>query len=148
MALRAAKGLSQADIARRIDCSQSRVSKLESGMDADLRLGDFEGYANALGLEMRIVLAPRGQTALDEIKYHAFSIKRILDRIATISSGDESMTTGAMRMMWETFYNITRMIRGASARLAHPAGFPKVEVQEESELPQDPLSADACAAAS
>lgn len=36
-ALRVAKGLTQADIAALTGCQQSRVSKLESGVDADLK---------------------------------------------------------------------------------------------------------------
>lgn len=36
-ALRVAKGLTQADIAALMGCQQSRVSKLESGVDADLK---------------------------------------------------------------------------------------------------------------
>src|SRR5438874_1618374 len=49
MALRTTQGLSQKDIAGKIGCTQSRISKLEGGKDNDLRLGDFAHYADALG---------------------------------------------------------------------------------------------------
>jgi predicted XRE-type DNA-binding protein len=138
MALRATKSLSQSDIAKKMECSQSRISKLESGLDDDLRLGEFSAYVSALGLEMRIVLAPKGQTSLDAVKYHAFSIKRTLDRLAALSSGDKSMTAGALKIMAESFYNITRFISGSAQTLmaAENERAPiSMEVQEESELP-------------
>src|ERR1700726_538855 len=60
--LRSAQGLSQSDIAEKMGCTQSRISKLESGSDADLRLGDLQTYADALGFETRIVLTRKGRT--------------------------------------------------------------------------------------
>ena len=58
VALRSAKGLSQADIAKAMGCTQSRISKLESGVDNDLRLGDLENYLEfALGLASRLLVA-------------------------------------------------------------------------------------------
>src|SRR6185369_3308361 len=56
MALRAAQGLSQEDIAEKIKCTQSRVSKLESANDIDLRIGDLQEYADALGYQVEITL--------------------------------------------------------------------------------------------
>lgn len=50
MALRAASGLSQSEIAAKMGCTQSKISKLEGGKDEELSIGDFHGYADALGL--------------------------------------------------------------------------------------------------
>ena len=54
MVLRATQGLSQKDVALKLGCTQSRISKLESMTDADLRIGDLSKYAEVLGLELRI----------------------------------------------------------------------------------------------
>lgn len=54
IALRCARGLSQADVATSMHCTQSKISKLESGLDQDLRLGDLESYLHALGLQPRL----------------------------------------------------------------------------------------------
>lgn len=59
MVLRAAQGLSQQDIAGMIGCTQSRISKLESATDSQIRLGDLEAYAAALGLEVKLVLTAK-----------------------------------------------------------------------------------------
>jgi predicted XRE-type DNA-binding protein len=61
MVLRATQGLSQKDVALRLGCTQSRISKLESMTDADLRIGDLSKYAEALGLQLRIILEPTNQ---------------------------------------------------------------------------------------
>ena len=37
-------GLTQAELARRMGCSQSKVSKLEDSRDAELRLGEIGRY--------------------------------------------------------------------------------------------------------
>ena len=37
-------GLTQAELARRMGCSQSKVSKLEDSRDEDLRLGEIGRY--------------------------------------------------------------------------------------------------------
>jgi transcriptional regulator with XRE-family HTH domain len=81
-ALRCSRGMSQKDVADKFGCTQSRISKLESDDDSDLRLGDLRDYAAALGLEMRIVLSPEGQTAVEEIKYHAQRIEQLLGDLA------------------------------------------------------------------
>lgn len=43
-------GLNQAELARRMGCSQSYISKLEDSKDADLKLGEIERYCSALGI--------------------------------------------------------------------------------------------------
>jgi len=41
-------GLTQAELARRMGCTQSRISKLEDSLDADLRLGDVAAYCESV----------------------------------------------------------------------------------------------------
>ncbi len=60
-ALRARNGLSQKDLAEKMGCSQSRVSKLETSPDAGIRLGDLDRYLGALGMEIRLAVTNRGQ---------------------------------------------------------------------------------------
>ena len=56
MILRAVHRLSQRDIAEKVGCTQSRISKLETTNDGDLRLGDLARYSDALGLRVKILL--------------------------------------------------------------------------------------------
>jgi predicted transcriptional regulator len=52
---RLALGLSQTEVAARMQTSQSAVARLESG-DADVRLSTLERYAAALGQELNFSL--------------------------------------------------------------------------------------------
>ncbi len=49
---RVAAGFTQAQLAARLKCSQSRISKLEDSRDVDLTIGDIQDYAGAVGLKL------------------------------------------------------------------------------------------------
>lgn len=53
---RVAAGLTQAQMAAKLRCSQSRISKIEDSNDADLSLGDIQAYARTVGLKFQLDL--------------------------------------------------------------------------------------------
>ena len=53
---RVASGLTQAQLAAKLRCSQSRISKIEDSQDADLSLGDIQAYARIVGLKLQLDL--------------------------------------------------------------------------------------------
>jgi ribosome-binding protein aMBF1 (putative translation factor) len=53
---RVAVGLTQAQLAAKLRCSQSRISKIEDSQDADLCLGDIQAYARIVGLKLQLDL--------------------------------------------------------------------------------------------
>ncbi len=53
---RVAAGLTQSQMAAKLRCSQSRISKIEDSQDADLSLGDIQAYARIVGLKLKLVL--------------------------------------------------------------------------------------------
>ena len=53
---RVAAGLTQAQMATKLRCSQSRISKIEDSQDADLSLGDIQAYARIVGLKLKLDL--------------------------------------------------------------------------------------------
>ncbi len=60
--IRARAKLSQQELASKMGCSQSKISKIESGVDADLRFGDIEAYLKATSHEAKIFVVPHLQT--------------------------------------------------------------------------------------
>ena len=52
IAMRLKRDLSQGDIAKEMGCTQSRVSKLENGLDKNLTFADIEAYLKALQMQM------------------------------------------------------------------------------------------------
>jgi len=47
-------GLSQTDLAARMKCTQSRISKIEDSLDAELSLKDIYEYAGAVGVKCKL----------------------------------------------------------------------------------------------
>jgi len=118
MALRAAAGRSQQDIAAEMKCTQSRISKLEASTDNDLRLGDLTGYSGSLGFTVEIALKPAQWTLADEVKYHAFCMKAILDQMGNLAKKDHSIAKGIARFLNEARYNLGMMIEKAANTVA------------------------------
>src|SRR5579875_602726 len=59
--LRSRANLSQQELAEKLKCTQSKVSKLENSDDTDIRFGDLMDYVEAVDHEMRIFLVPKRQ---------------------------------------------------------------------------------------
>ena len=117
IAIRARNGMSQADLAEVMVCSQSRVSKLENGCDDDLSLGEARKYMSCVGFEMIIGGKPKGGTLVDEIKAMAMGIKRKLEELAECASNDESIAAGIASFYAEAFFNFYKMLKDNAERL-------------------------------
>jgi transcriptional regulator with XRE-family HTH domain len=131
LALRGAKGLSQGDIAAKLGCTQSRISKLESGTDADLSLRDFEGYAAALGFNIKIVIVDKNINFVNEIRYHAFSIRRLTDYLARLALADELIATGVAAFFNEAASNLLRMLQDSADKMKrrHERTVPPISIE-------------------
>ncbi|MEY3813378.1 MAG: hypothetical protein RL495_1325 [Verrucomicrobiota bacterium] len=60
---RLSAGLSQKDVARRMDRTQSWVSKFEDRLDAELTLGDIQSYCQAIAGGLALEFGRRDRTA-------------------------------------------------------------------------------------
>lgn len=138
-ALRSARGVSQAELASKMECSQSRISKLESGSDADLRLGDFAAYLDALDLDVRLVVQRKNHTLADQVKYHAFNIKRIVDRMATLAGDDAPIAAGVFNFIRNAAANLEHFLRDSANKLKLPMqATPRISIEvEESECDEE-----------
>lgn len=149
MVRRATQGLSQKQLAEKLGCTQSRISKMESMTDVDLRLGDFVQYANALGFHVNIVLTRRRQTAVDRVKSLVRQIKHELDGLAKLSENDPGMASAVASFFGEAFFNLVKIIQDSARKLpCHPThGEPFISVEirdsmQDGEEPEDCGSTD------
>ena len=119
MAIRSVQDLSQKDIAGRMGCTQSRISKLEAGKDEDLRIGDLQSYAGALGLDLMMVLGKKsqGRTMVDKVKQHALAIKRLLESMAALADKDDSIAEGVKVFFHEAAFNLAKIVQDATNTL-------------------------------
>jgi transcriptional regulator with XRE-family HTH domain len=129
--LRTRAGLSQQELAERLQCTQSKVSKLESSKDADVRLGDLMNYTGAVGYGLRVFLVPKGQKIVDEVKMHACVISRLLDRLVKLAGEGGVMTRAVARFLGEATFNLTRLVKEAAAGLPALAEEPSPPLQVE-----------------
>ena len=115
--LRAARGLSQHDVAGFIGCSQGRISKLENAKDADVRFGYLQEYADAVGCDLVAQPVPRDMKPVDKVKGLTFAIKRHMDDLAQLAKTDEKIASGVAGFFHELFVNFTLMLGDSAKQL-------------------------------
>ncbi len=116
IALRIQQKIGQDAIAQAMNCTQSRVSKLENGPDSALTLQDLDAYMRVLKLEVTLFIRSEGDSLMDVVKSHAFQMMACLQQIKELSKDDKVMEHGAALAYVETLMNMTTMIlqQGAS----------------------------------
>lgn len=128
-AMRCRNGITQADMARRLGCTQSRLSKLEhSGMDG-IRMSDLVAYAKALDLNLSISFH-KSMTAVECVKFHALQIKKHLDHLARLAHRDDEIFAGVKTFYAEYILNVLRLFKDSVQRLPKvvEAKPPRVEI--------------------
>ena len=110
MALRATRGMSQTEVAGRMKCSQSRISKLENGVDDDLRIGDMRDYLHALDHDMSIFVCPMQWKSFQQIKFHAFEIRRCLGQLVDLIGDDPDILQGVSKAHVEVVVNLVKLV--------------------------------------
>ena len=103
--LRCSAGLTQKDMAERMGCSQSKVSKLESSPDEKIAVKDLVQFGHALDKRLAIGFENQGITIVEQIKRHVFSIKHLLDQLAALAKYDDVIDRGVSRFFMETAVN-------------------------------------------
>lgn len=137
--MRASQDISQEQIAEKLNCSQSRISKLEMSNDAEIRLGDLMKYTNAIGMQAQILLSKKGTTLVDEVKYHFFQTKKLLERMVALTGGDPSIEKGLAKFFSEATFNYMKMIFEHASKLPETAHeeMPFLKMISEQDDPSD-----------
>ena len=90
--LRIEKGISQKELAKRIGCDPSKISRMEAGNDLQLRMGDVMQYLSALNVKMNMVVEDTSLPVAEQIKQHVFLIHEKLEQLVKLAKqvdGDE-----------------------------------------------------------
>jgi len=115
-AMRCSGGITQAEMASRIGCTQSRLSKLENSGTAGIKVGDLIAYAKALGLNLSISFQ-REMTSVESVKLHAFEIKKHLDHLAELAHRDDAIFDGVKNFYSEYLVNILHLFSESADKL-------------------------------
>jgi transcriptional regulator with XRE-family HTH domain len=105
-ALRCRCNFSQADLAKKIGCSQGRISKIEHSKDDKLTLKDIVDYCKATNNKIEIGFLPQNKNMVERVKYHYFIMKNILDEMYEISKGDEQFSQKVHQFTSEASLNV------------------------------------------
>ena len=112
--IRCINGVSQVELAKRMECAQSKVSKMETSTDQDLNLGDIINYALAMRQSIQIRFSPATKNGADDIKYHVECIKHELDRLVQSGGGNKERYNGVEMFAIQT---AQRMIENIESTL-------------------------------
>lgn len=142
--LRMARSLSQADMTKHLGCTQGRVSKLENSNDDDLRLGNLRRYADALDMDVQIVLARKKLRLTDKIKLHALAIKNLLEKLVGLAHLGDEFARAIAQFHGEAFFNLVRIVKQSADELPRDPSSddPRIQI-DVLELPPDEFSEEA-----
>ncbi|MDA3947583.1 MAG: XRE family transcriptional regulator [Spirochaeta sp.] len=117
--MRNREGLTQSELARRMGCTQSRISKLERASLGSISVHDLMEYAKALGADLNIVFQKMDAATL--VKHHFFQIKQHLDKIRELAGDDPEMIAGAKKFYDEWLVNTLKHFLDGKAALSGAA---------------------------
>ena len=83
--LRQAAGITQEDMAKHLNVTQSAISKLESSPDEDVTLREIREYARVTGQRIAVMFG-KPFTHVEAVKLHACAIKDRLEALAEIAN--------------------------------------------------------------
>ncbi len=126
--LRCEHGLTQAQLAEKINCSQGTISKIENSYDTEITIKDLIAYGNALGLQPEIGYRRKDIKTVDLIKHHCFKVNYYLEDLGKLAKEDEAIKEGVLDFHIETILNVVNMtLKSAS----------KIDVQEVARISKD-----------
>ena len=115
--LRCKSALSQKELADKIGCSQSRISKLESANDKEVSLDDLLMYSKALKLQLEIGFADHSVKIVDQIKYHALKMHHYMDQLCELAKDDPEIIEGVRKFYGDALFNVLNLITSSYKRL-------------------------------
>jgi transcriptional regulator with XRE-family HTH domain len=118
--LRTEKGLSQQEIAEQMGCDPSKISRLETGTDFQLKWVDIIKYLHALGVRLNIMFQDDSLSAASQIKQHVFAIHELLQQLAALAEevgDDEDLIDKIHQFYGEVLFNFVERFEDSYEKL-------------------------------
>jgi transcriptional regulator with XRE-family HTH domain len=98
-------GLSQQQMAEKMNVSQSAISKLESQPDEDLKVSEIRDYCRVTSQRVSVCFG-KPLNHVEAVKGHAFAIREHLSALAGLARQDPEIEQAIQRFFSEAFFNI------------------------------------------
>jgi transcriptional regulator with XRE-family HTH domain len=118
--MRMQKGVSQKRLAELMQCTPSKISRLESSTDDTLKLSDIKEYVRSLNIGMSIVFEDNDLPAADQIRQHVFSIHEKLESLIRITKevDDDTEIVGKINQFYgEVLFNFLSKFESSHSKL-------------------------------
>lgn len=92
--IRCDHNLTQKQLAKKIGCHQSKISKVESSYDEDIKIDDLLKYAKALNLQLGIGFNRKKAKIADLIKYHLNKTQQYYEKLVKLAQDDPALDAG------------------------------------------------------
>lgn len=129
--LRAKADLSQSEMAKKMNTSQSFISKLESASNDQIKVDDMCSYLATLGYETTITIS-KPQNIAQKIKGTYSQLVNLVKELQKYAVDDDCILEGVASFETEAAHNMlnlaSMLIESSSAKLEkiHPADEPKI----------------------
>ena len=99
------KGLSQKQVAEQMNCTASKISKIEGGTDRSLKWLDMCQYMGALDMTVSVMATDNDLPAAESIKHSVFKIREDLLKLAKLTNDiDMENTEDGLTEKIHTFF--------------------------------------------
>jgi transcriptional regulator with XRE-family HTH domain len=106
--MRIDKNITQEQVADSMKCDPSKISRMESGSDSQLRLWDIMGYTKALGVQASVMLDDNSLPVSTRVKQCVFQIDRDLKKLTQMvqeHDGNEVIANKISQFYQEVLFN-------------------------------------------
>jgi transcriptional regulator with XRE-family HTH domain len=124
--LRVAHGLTQEQLGEKMGVSQSAISKLESGRDEDIRLGELKDYANALDERIGVMFG-KPFNHVEAVNLHAQAMRHHMIELAKLAHDDAEIEKGVQAFFGNAFFELLQLISSCTKLM--PNGVPSYGIQ-------------------
>ncbi|MGR3218434.1 MAG: helix-turn-helix domain-containing protein [Candidatus Anammoxibacter sp.] len=114
--LRCSRNLTQKELATKIGCTQSSISKIESAHDSDVTVKNLTDYGNALNIQLEIGFRNKKVRVASLINYHTKKLTEHLDKLTELSGNDATMLRGAYEVFAGTLEGIKKSVSKFSTK--------------------------------
>jgi transcriptional regulator with XRE-family HTH domain len=118
--MRLKRGMTQKNLAELMNCTPSKISRMEAGNDDSLKLHDVRDYVLALNIGMAIVFEDQSIPLAEQIKQNVFSIHDKLERLVELAeqvNDDTEIINKINQFYGEVLFNFMKKFQASHSRL-------------------------------